>query len=350
MFQSSLSLPFHNADQHLEAQVRHIEQHELEAEKHDDNSFSIRSEYGLLRLSATQDQMNLIIETERDDGLDVMRDFVADYLVGHMPSLKLSDLVWSGHNIVEGTPANFRTVAVVKRTILNEGMLRLTLAGNDLSLFEEGGLHFRLLLPKNPNRTPVWPIRLTSGKVQFPEGDDELYNRVYTARYVRTELGELDFDLVRHKGGVAADWAESVAEGAIVGIMGPGGGGYINNGWLLMGGDETALPAISRILEQCSSDVKGQVYLSVRKSDYQADLQKPDGIEVFWLPDNDSNQLASSIIETVLPDNEDIYVWFGGEQKDARAIRKVLKSDWKLKPDQFYCAAYWQNDIRSEAE
>ncbi|WP_053006018.1 siderophore-interacting protein [Kiloniella spongiae] len=342
MFQSSLSLSFPDADQHLEAQVRHIEQHELQAEKHNDNSFSIRSEYGLLRLSATKDQMSLVVETDRDDGLDIMRDFVADYLVEHMPGIKLSDLVWSGNKIVVGTPANFRTMKVVKRVILNEGMLRLTLAGNDLDLFEDGGLHFRLLLPKKPNKKPVWPIRLTSGKVQFPEGQDELHNRVYTARYIRSDQGEMDFDLVRHKGGVAADWAESVSEGTTVGIMGPGGGSYINNNWLLMGGDETALPAISRILERCSPDTKGQVYLSTRKQNYQIDLQKPDGVEISWLQSNGDNELSSAIIDTVLPDDEDIYVWFGGEQNDARKIRKILKFKWKLKSTRFYCAAYWQ--------
>jgi NADPH-dependent ferric siderophore reductase len=339
MFQSSLSLPFLNANQHLEVQVQHLQEHDLLAEKDGDNSFSIKSEYGLLRLSATEQQMNLIVETDRSDGLDIMRDFVADYLLEHMPGLKSSDLVWSGHKVAEGVPGNFRTMTVAKRQVLNEGMLRLTLTGNDLQLFEEGGLHFRILLPKNPTRKPVWPKRLTSGKVQFPEGEDALHNRAYTARYVRTKQGELDFDLVRHKGGIVADWAESVAEGAVVGIMGPGGGGYIDNSWLLMGGDETALPAISRILEHCSPETRGRVYLSVRKSDYQTDLQKPDGVEVFWLMDE--KQLSSAMIETDLPDNKDIYVWFGGEQKDARAIRKVLKSDWKLNPAQFYCAAYW---------
>ena len=343
MFQSSLSLPIRDADQHLEAQVRHIEQHELKAEKHSDNSFSIKSEYGVLRLSATEEQMNLIVETERDDGLDIMRDFVADYLTGHMPGLKLSDLIWSGQNIDEGSPANFRKMTVVKRVILNEGMLRITLAGDDLAIFNEGGLHFRLLLPKSPNRKPVWPIRLKSGKVQFPEGEDELHNRVYTARYVRPEQGELDFDVVRHKGGVAADWAENVPEGATIGVMGPGGGGYLNQSWLLMGGDETALPAISRILENCSSNTQGKVYLSTRKTDYQTVFNKPAGVDVCWLSERD-RQLTASMVEVNLPQHDDLYVWFAGEQTDAREMRKTLKTEWKLKAHQYYCAAYWTKD------
>ncbi|WP_052741959.1 siderophore-interacting protein [Kiloniella litopenaei] len=343
MFQSSLSLSLPNADQYLEAQVLHIEQHELKAEKHSDNSYSIRGEYGLLRLSATQKEMNLTVESERDDGLDIMRDFVVDYLTGHMPDLKLSDLVWSGQNLDEEAPANFRTMTVLRCIVLNEGTLRITLAGKDLAIFDEGGLHFRLLLPKSRNREPVWPIRLKSGKVHFPDGDDELHNRVYTARYVRSEQGELDFDVVRHQGGVAADWAENVSEGEVIGVMGPGGGGYLDQSWLLIGGDETALPAISRILENSSPNTQGKVFIETRKPDYQVSLVRPEGVDVVWLSEHD-RQLMDSMTNVCLPEHNDFYVWFAGEQTDARQMRKTLKTEWKLKPEQYYCAAYWTKD------
>ncbi|WP_343565060.1 siderophore-interacting protein [Kiloniella sp. b19] len=349
MLSSSLTLELPSADEILRQQIPHIEEHGLHAQPLEDGRFLIESEYGLLYLSADQEQMTFALETQREEALEFMRSFLSEYLLEHMPFLAEEHLVWKGHVPDEGTPSNFRVMTVVRREVLHEGMLRLTLSGEGLESFCHGGLHFRLLLPVNPGRPPVWPVRARSGKVRFPEGEEALYNRVYTARFVRPEAGELDFDLVRHAGGVASDWAETVEPGSVVGVMGPGGGGFPDARWLLMGGDETALPAISRILENCAADVCGQVFLATRQADWKVGLKKPSGVEIAWLED-DGVALPKALLSARIPDMEGSYVWFGSEQQQAREVRKVLKSDWQLKTDQYYCAAYWNRQASGEPE
>lgn len=60
--------------------------------------------------------------------------------------------------------------------------------------------------------------------------------------------GEIDFDFVRHDGGIASSWAQEAAPGQVTWIAGPkmSRSHPEGAGWLLVVCDETALPAIGR--------------------------------------------------------------------------------------------------------
>ncbi|NEE10289.1 siderophore-interacting protein, partial [Streptomyces sp. SID7499] len=70
----------------------------------------------------------------------------------------------------------------------------------------------------------------------------------YTPVRYDPEAGEIDFDFVRHEGGVASSWAQAVKPGEVTWIAGPkmSHGHPEGADWLLVIGDETALPAIGR--------------------------------------------------------------------------------------------------------
>ena len=123
--------------------------------------------------------------------------------------------------------------------------LRVRLSGPEAARFAIGSLHFRLLLPQ-PGRAPVWPRVSASGRTLWPEGADALHRPVYTVRKQASDW--LDFDIFRHPNSPTCDWAEADPLGQQVGILGPGGGGCPDAPRLRLFGDETALPAISRIL------------------------------------------------------------------------------------------------------
>jgi len=114
-------------------------------------------------------------------------------------------------------------------------------------------------------------------------------------RAVRPALKEVDVDMALHGAtGPASTWAETARPGSAAGLMGPsadydgvhGGVDYrphADADFVLLGGDETAVPAVAGILERMPADARGEAYLEVPSPDDRLDLRKPDGVRVTWL-------------------------------------------------------------------
>src|SRR5690606_36373167 len=149
-----------------------------------------------------------------------------------------------------GTPAFFREITVVSSSRIAPHLHRVRFAGVDLERFAHGGLHIRLLLPPE-GRSPVWPSLGADGLLAWPSGEDALTVRVYTIRAIDAVAGWIDVDFVLHPGSdsPAALFAQNAVAGDVIGMIGPGGGHIPEAENLLLLGDDTALPAIARILE-----------------------------------------------------------------------------------------------------
>lgn len=281
-------------------------------------------------------------------GLEVLQETVSHYLTIHDPALA-NRMVWRGHDPAETLPANFREMQVVARRSVSPWMIRLTLQGRDMAAFAGRGLHVRLLVPPTGrNRPPVWPTRKRSGTVVFPEGEDALTVRVYTIRAIRPESGEIDVDVVRHAGGAVADWAEDVGPGASVGVIGPGGGYFPDSDWLLIGGDETALPAIARILENRPRGSGGRAIIGLRHADARIDIAAPDGVAVEWVVGDDA-ALCAAMEAAELPREAAASVWFAGEAEAARRrLRAVFRGARGLPAGRVSCAGYWRREDSSD--
>ena len=118
--------------------------------------------------------------------------------------------------------------------------------------------------------------------------------RTYTIREVRPGP-RLVVDFVLHlepgASGPAAAWAATAAPGDTVGIIAPRAGEVFGGiEWapggasrLLLAGDETAVPAISAILEQLPPDARGAAYLEVPCAQDLLPLHAPRGVDVRWL-------------------------------------------------------------------
>jgi len=137
---------------------------------------------------------------------------------------------------------------------------------------------------------PEWYLR-------WRELPDELRNpiRTYTVRAVRPELAEVDVDMVLHGvSGPASRWAVEAGPGSQAILLGPnadhdGAHGGIDfhppahADCLLLGGDETAVPAIASILSRLPADTVGEALLEVPAGDDMLDLVAPAGMRVTWL-------------------------------------------------------------------
>lgn len=338
---AELQLSLDGAGAWLDGQVEHLAEHDLLPVSRTPETAEFRTDYGTFRVHAAGRDLRIRVESNDVGGLEVLQESISHYLISHDGRLAPS-LVWSGHRPVEDLPKNFREMRVAGRRLVSPWMIRLTLQGEDIGHFAERGLHVRLLLPPSQSGRPtVWPRRAPTGAVVFPEGADTLTVRVYTIRHIRPGLGEIEVDVVRHAGGAFADWAETADVGAQLGIIGPGGGFYPEGDWLLIGGDETALPAISRILEQRPADAEGHAVIGIRHADARMEIAAPAGVTVEWVVGDDAALIGA--MEAVRPPlATDVAVWFAGEAEAARHLRKYFKERLGLSPGRVSSAVYWR--------
>ncbi|WP_207100769.1 siderophore-interacting protein [Paracoccus shandongensis] len=205
------------------------------------------------------------------------------------------------------------------------GFIRVRLSGPDAARFGTGSLHFRLLLPP-PGRAPVWPRIGATGRTEWPVGADALHRPVYTV--ADHGDGWLDFDIFRHAGSPTCTWALSRPEGAEVGVIGPGGGWCPEAARLHLFGDETALPAIARMLDLARGEVTAHVRAAC-----------PDLGPLAADPRvTRCDDLLAALAQADL--GQGSFVWFAAEAGQARQARQHLLARG-MNRKAFTAAAYW---------
>lgn len=129
--------------------------------------------------------------------------------------------------------------------------------------------------------------------------------RTYTVRKSRLDsvYPEIDVDFVMHfdadgNGGPAANWAQNAKPGDAITIIGPNNRAaqcytaeiYGGIEWrpgmaqrVLLAGDETAVPAISAILESLPPYMTGHAFLEVPQAGDFLDLKTDANVEITWL-------------------------------------------------------------------
>lgn len=129
--------------------------------------------------------------------------------------------------------------------------------------------------------------------------------RTYTVRKSRLDsvYPEIDVDFVMHfdadgHGGPAANWAQNAKPGDAITIIGPNNRAaqcytaeiYGGIEWrpgmaqrVLLAGDETAVPAISAILESLPPYMTGHAFLEVPQAGDFLDLKTDANVEITWL-------------------------------------------------------------------
>ena len=127
--------------------------------------------------------------------------------------------------------------------------------------------------------------------------------RTYTIRDVVRDGDDvrLVVDFVVHEDtgdglGPACRWALFARPGDVIQVVAPhrrssyGGTEFDPAGrpHLLLIGDETAVPALSRILADLGPGHTGEVFIEVPSPEDILDLPAPEGFEVQWFPRNDA--------------------------------------------------------------
>ncbi|QDE39954.1 siderophore-interacting protein [Luteibacter pinisoli] len=231
-----------------------------------------------------------------------------------------------------------RILSVVKVQTLTPHMVRITVQGPELEGFPSASPddHVKLFLPTStgefnlPTMTPDGPV--------YAEGKEHSPARDYTPRQFRPESLELDLDFVIHGDGPASTWAESAKVGDKLGVGGPRGSMIVPNDYdhYVLVGDETALPAIGRWLEEMPATTKVTVLAEIASEDEKQTLAR----EVTWFIRGASPSLDDAVAALPIPQG-DTFWWVATESKRARSLRSLLVEHRGIDKDWVKATGYW---------
>ncbi len=204
-----------------------------------------------------------------------------------------------------------------------------------------------LLVPRVGDPAPRWPRVAKDGRIVWPEGSHGVALRSYTARRQDPGNGVVEIDFVLHGDGPAAAWAAAAVPGVPLGVAGGAPLGARAAGHLLLAGDETALPAISRILAEAGPATVGTALLEIAGPGEEQPLTAPAGIAVRWLHRGDTSPGESTLLSDAVaglerPEGDDLFAWVAAESAAVRTIRADLRGRWGLGRSQHHAIGYWR--------
>ncbi|WP_213877181.1 siderophore-interacting protein [Pseudomonas sp. dw_358] len=238
-----------------------------------------------------------------------------------------------------------RKLRVLKVTDLTPRMRRITLGGAQLAGFlsQAADDHIKLFFPRNAEEEQAMLTMVLGG----PKDDGpKPAMRDYTPRRIDLANLELDIDFVLHGDGPASTWAAQAEPGQHLNIGGPRSSLIVPDifdSYLLIG-DETALPAIARRLEELSPGRTALVIVEIENEAERQPLNSAANLEVIWVNRHSSdNALARTVADLQLPEGE-LYAWIALEAALSRRLRKVLIQDHGLAEGAVKAAGYWRLD------
>jgi len=296
------------------------------------NTATLANHSGKADLRSEGGQLSIELSCPTAAMLQMVRNFIAEHLfmiAGDEPL----ELTWADMPKPSALP-DFREIRVVSASNVTPHMRRLTVACADVAHFRDGGLHVRLLIPPK-GRAPVWPSTRPDGRIDWPKGEDELTVRIYTIRSIDLDRREMDIDFVLHKTcGLpmpGADFAQNARPGDVAGLLGPGGGGVPDASEMILAGDETALPAISRIAAEMPAGSRLVAFVEVETEAEEQPLVSATTLHIRWLHRNGAAAGTTGMLEKAIRSeieraSPDTFVWAGCERSEAKAIRDLLKA------------------------
>ncbi|XMB47734.1 siderophore-interacting protein [Pseudomonas fluorescens] len=239
-----------------------------------------------------------------------------------------------------------RRLQVLRVVDITPRMRRVTLGGPELAGFVSLGSddHIKLLFPQNAQEQAA----LESPSFSIKGDGPQPAMRDYTPRRYDLSIGELDIDFVLHGDGPASTWAEQVQVGQHLYIGGPRGSMIVPDifdSYLLIG-DETAIPAIARRLEELPAGRKVLVVIEIADAAEQQVLSSAAEVEVIWVL-RGQDDLLDVVRNLTLPSGT-LYSFVATETKLSRQVRRVLLDTHKVNEQYLKAVGYWRAEGSEE--
>jgi NADPH-dependent ferric siderophore reductase len=216
-----------------------------------------------------------------------------------------------------------RDLEVVRVEHISPHFKRIVFAGDSLADFISASFddHVKFILDAGGDAGPVM--------------------RDYTPRSYDVAARELAIEFALHGDGPAANWAARAEPGQRATIGGPRGSFIIplDFDWHLLSGDETALPAIARRLDELPESARAIVVCQAENVGDRRNFSSAASLDVTWV--SKSHELIEAVRATSLPPGEG-YAWCAGEAATTAMIRRVLVDEKGHDRHAIRAAAYWK--------
>lgn len=251
-------------------------------------------------------------------------------------------------------PLVLRRVEVARVVDVTPRMRRVTLVGPELGTFERDGLpmpafdapwfddHVKIVLASDGDVASALPVQRAHG-IDWPPAPNR-QGRDYTPRRWDAAAGELDLDLVLHGDGPAAAWAQAARPGSDLWFVGPKASTVWPDDvdWALLAGDETALPAIGRFLDERPVDVPVQVVVTIGAESARQDLALRESDTVRWVvaPEGDRAALDEAVRALEWWPGQ-VYAWAASESRALLPVRRYLTRERAVPRTHVDVTGYW---------
>lgn len=190
-------------------------------------------------------------------------------------------------------------------------------------------------------------------KLFFPSengGADQM--RDYTPRRFEVAAGRLTIDFAVHEAGVATAWALAAHPGDRLEIGGPRGSAIIpaDFDWYWLVGDETALPAIGRWVEEAPQGLTVTTFVVIEDLANRQRFQSKAEWAGVWpvrVEGDDDAAVLRDAMATHSPPAGDGFIWIAAEASVARTLRTYVIENQHHPREWVKAGGYW---VRGKAD
>lgn len=303
--------------------------------------------WGRAFMTAESGELLLRAEAQEERYLGIVKFLVVTRLE-EIARDAAAEVVWRGDCCDAKVLPGFRELRLESHRDVTPHVRRLTFRGDDLTPYDSGSMHVSLFFPPDGLAEPEWPRPSADGRTVWPPDDRRPAARIYTIRALDVARGTMDIDFVRHAGtGIASGFAERAEHDALVGCTGPIGRKIPDADFYLLAGDETAIPAIARILEKLPASARGAALIEADNADERQFFACKADVDIRWLWRGGAAAGTTTLLEdaarsVALPRDRKLFAWAGVESATARALRGYWRGELGLTTKQSLAVGYWR--------
>jgi NADPH-dependent ferric siderophore reductase len=247
-----------------------------------------------------------------------------------------------------------RLLEVVAITDITPAMRRFRLKG-DMTGFASAGHADHIKAFFFPEGVEPKVVPIGERGAEFAPGERPEM-RDYTPRYWDVDAGWIELDFVLHGDGPASSWAANAKVGSKLVIGGPRGSLVIPAAfdWYLLAGDETALPALGRRIEELPAGSKVVAVIEVADATEEQRFETQTDLSLHYVHRNGAAAGTTSLIlDTIkaLPFPDGIaYAYIAGEAGMSQSVRAHLTDISGFAPQYIKAAGYWRLGVADAHE
>ena len=208
----------------------------------------------------------------------------------------------------------------------------------------------------NTNQPDLWEKPNLAVRLELSHATHSArISRVYTIRSFNLDTHEVEIDLIEHEDeSPAMKWVHSAEVGSTIQIIGPRPHfvpDFEEKKHVLMFADETALPALSSILQHWQNNIAADIFVESHDANICEYLPNQENVQIHLLQRAHQNQAGKMglLLKAAYQfrHTDHITVWAACERNEARAIRKFFLDEKLMDKKDVMVTGYWNLGLSS---